>query len=77
MLGAASVTFRNAADQPLYELAPIIKALARPGGQLVLSGRLQHQVDGVLAAYSDDYSFETVKIQDTWARLNGVKHDTP
>jgi len=73
----ADLIVANILAQPLCELAPIIKALVRPGGQLVLSGILQHQVDGVLAAYANEFSFKTAKIQATWARLNGARREFP
>ncbi len=36
---------------PLVMLAPVLTALTKPGGMLVMSGMLAHQLDGVLRNY--------------------------
>jgi len=44
----------------------------RPGGRLVLSGMLAHQVDAVVAGYPD-IRFESPRLRDSWAMVEGTK----
>jgi len=57
---------------PLTTLAPTLRRWSRPGGRLVLSGMLVHQVDAVLAHYPD-VRFESPQVRDSWAMVEGTK----
>jgi ribosomal protein L11 methyltransferase len=62
----ADVLLANILAAPLIELAPRFAALVRPGGDLVLSGILEEQVDAVAAAYAPAFQLETPWTEDGW-----------
>jgi ribosomal protein L11 methyltransferase len=69
------VVLANILAKPLIELAPILKASLKPGGQLVMSGLLREQADLVMAAYRPVMDFFDPVEQDGWMRLEGcAKH---
>jgi ribosomal protein L11 methyltransferase len=57
---------------PLVTLAPTLTALVRPGGVLVMSGMLAHQLDEVLAAYPD-FEFAPACVRDSWVMVEGTR----
>jgi ribosomal protein L11 methyltransferase len=57
---------------PLTTLAPTLQQWLKPGGRLVISGMLAHQVDAVLAQYPD-VRFESPQVRDSWAMVEGTK----
>jgi ribosomal protein L11 methyltransferase len=57
---------------PLCALAPRLSELVRPGGALVMSGMLVHQVDEVVACYPD-FRFAPAHIRDSWAMVEGIR----
>lgn len=63
----------NVLAGPLRELSETILAFVKPGGQLVLSGILERQVDDVMAAYQPDIAFDTPSIDGDWAMLSGTR----
>ncbi|MEW5838623.1 MAG: 50S ribosomal protein L11 methyltransferase [Pseudomonadota bacterium] len=67
------VLLANILMGPLIELAPTLTRHVKPGGQLVLSGLLAEQAQGVMAAYAADFDFTPPALQDGWARLNAVR----
>jgi ribosomal protein L11 methyltransferase len=69
----ADVVVANILAGPLVELAPVIGALAKPGGQLCLSGILEAQAEAVMDAYRSDFDFVPVKAKDGWVRLTAIK----
>ncbi|NRQ44579.1 50S ribosomal protein L11 methyltransferase [Rheinheimera sp. YQF-2] len=70
----ADVVVANILAGPLAELKQTISAYVKPGGQLALSGILQSQAQSVIDAYSDEFSFDPVAVQDEWVRLSARKH---
>ena len=70
----ADVVVANILAGPLAELKAVISAYVKPGGQLALSGILQSQAQSVIDAYSDEFSFAPVAVQDEWVRLSAYKH---
>ena len=54
---------------PLTELAPLLSACVEPGGQLVLSGILPEQADGVARAYQDLDPAYASEQREGWMRL--------
>lgn len=70
----ADVVVANILAGPLAELKHIISAYVKPGGQLALSGILESQAQSVIAAYSDEFSFDPIAVQDEWVRLSARKH---
>jgi ribosomal protein L11 methyltransferase len=63
----------NVLAGPLRELSDTILAFVKPGGQLVLSGILERQVDDVMQAYQPDINFDTPVIDGDWAMLSGTR----
>ena len=57
---------------PLIELAPLLSACVRPGGQLVLAGLLDRQAEEVASAYAGDFEIEVVS-DEGWTRLVGTR----
>ena len=57
---------------PLTTLAPTLTRWLKPGGRLVMSGMLTHQVDAVLAHYPE-IRFESAQVCDSWAMVEGTK----
>ena len=68
-----SLVLANILAQPLIELAARLLDLLEPGGDLVLSGILEEQVDLVAEAYRACLQKESVEVLDGWARFHGVK----
>jgi len=64
-----AVVLANILAGPLIELAPVISACARSGAKIVLSGLLEEQVEGVVAAYQADCQVEEVSALEGWARV--------
>ncbi len=71
----ADVVVANILAEPLIRLAPVLSALVRPEGHLVLSGLLHHQQESVLQAYRDGFRFETPAVREGWVRLCGRKRE--
>jgi ribosomal protein L11 methyltransferase len=69
----ADVVVANILSSPLKLLAPMLTALVRPGGQLVLSGVLERQVDEVSSAYRDLMPMRAHAVMDGWACLVASK----
>lgn len=64
------LVFANILKAPLIDLAPEMGACVVPGGQAILSGLLERQVDEVLAAYAAAGFAETGReIIEGWATL--------
>ena len=57
---------------PLIELAPLLSACVRAGGQLVLAGLLDRQAEEVASAYAGDFEIEVVS-DEGWTRLVGTR----
>ena len=70
----ADVVVANILAGPLAELKDVISAYVKPGGLLALSGILESQAQSVMAAYSDEFSFDPIAVQDEWVRLSARKH---
>ncbi len=73
----ADLVIANILSGPLAELAPTLSELIKPGGQLLLSGILENQVDTVRSAYADDIeSWEPVVDREGWVRLVGTRNQS-
>lgn len=69
----ADTVLANILAEPLEALAPILAALVRSGGNIVLSGLLTHQASRVAAQYAPWFDIEPVSVRDDWARIAGVR----
>lgn len=57
---------------PLMSLAPVLTGLLKPGGALVMSGMLAHQLDAVLAHYPG-FRFAAAQVRDSWVMVEGTR----
>jgi ribosomal protein L11 methyltransferase len=57
---------------PLMTLAPVLTGLIKPGGLLVMSGMLEHQLDAVLAHYPG-FRFAAAQVRDSWVMVEGTR----
>ncbi|UQG55610.1 50S ribosomal protein L11 methyltransferase [Marinobacter sp. M3C] len=71
----ADITLANILAQPLIGLAPHLAAKTRPGGDIVLSGILNHQARDVMVAYEPWFIMDEPEQQGEWIRLTGRRHD--
>ncbi len=68
--GPYDLVFANILAKPLRRLAPAIKSVLAPGGEIILSGLLACDVAGVLSAYRSQGLALTARIDlDGWATL--------
>ncbi|MCS4306950.1 ribosomal protein L11 methyltransferase [Rheinheimera pacifica] len=70
----ADVVVANILAGPLAELKAVISSYVKPGGKLALSGILESQAQSVIDAYSDEFSFDPIAVQEEWVRLSAQKH---
>jgi ribosomal protein L11 methyltransferase len=72
-LHPADVVMANILSNPLKLLAPLLKELTVPGGQVVLSGILAPQATAVAGAYSEWFDMELPVEEQGWIRLCGKR----
>ncbi len=69
----ADMLIANILADTLIELAVEIQSRLKPGGRLLLSGILRHQIDDVSQHYAGHFVFDC-EFMDEWCLLTGVKH---
>ncbi|WP_186176570.1 50S ribosomal protein L11 methyltransferase [Vibrio jasicida] len=69
----ADVVVANILAGPLRELAPIIKGLVKPNGDLAMSGVLDTQAEDVANYYCDELHIDPIAEQSEWCRISGRK----
>ncbi|PVZ66273.1 50S ribosomal protein L11 methyltransferase [Pelagibaculum spongiae] len=70
----ADLLIANILAGPLIELSSEMAARVKPGGKLVLSGILEHQVPAMLDCYSQWFEMSEPEIHhEGWARLDGIR----
>ncbi len=69
---ASDIVVANILATPLKLLAPMLEALVKPGGFLILAGLLERQIDEVSACYSR-IKLTPFAIEEGWACLAGVR----
>ena len=72
LLKPHNLVMANILAGPLVKLAPVLTALTRPGGTLVMSGMLEHQLDDVLPHYPA-FRFAKPALRESWAMVQGTK----
>lgn len=72
-LPGVDVMVANILARPLIELAPVLTNSLDTGGELILSGLLESQIDSVRRAYRRAFGKMTATRRDSWARLNGTR----
>ena len=69
----ADITVANILANPLIVLAPLLASHTLGGGQLALSGVLEHQANEVLAAYRPWFDIAVESCEDQWVCLAGSR----
>jgi ribosomal protein L11 methyltransferase len=70
--GPFDVVLANILANPLRVLAPVLAALVRPGGQLVLAGLLASQSAEIMACYPQ-FDLRVDAEREGWACLAGPR----
>jgi ribosomal protein L11 methyltransferase len=68
--GVFDAVFANILASPLKVLAPLLAALVRPGGVLVLSGILERQSEELHAAYAPYADLQVIDAQEGWVLMS-------
>jgi len=66
----ADVVLANILAGPLLQLAPVLIAAAKPGGDIILSGLLKEQGDAVAVAYGPACDIVGSSVLEGWLRLD-------
>ena len=69
----ADLLLANILAGPLGELAPLFAERVKPGGNLVLSGILPEQAEGLREIYSEWFEMAPAVELDGWIRLEGIR----
>ena len=71
-LGTYALVLANILAAPLKVLAPLLCAHVHQGGQLLLAGILERQVEEIQAAYQTHMTLQVADRQDGWVLMHGV-----
>jgi ribosomal protein L11 methyltransferase len=69
----ADVLVANILSGPLEQLTPIIAALVKPGGRLILSGVLSVQTTSLMDSYHPFFEMLPPVTRDEWVRVEGIR----
>lgn len=69
----ADVVVANILAGPLEELTPVIAALIKPGGKLILSGVLSQQTQSLLDSYQVFFTMLEPALREEWVRVEGIR----
>ena len=69
--GSYDLVVANILAGPLVALAPLLGARTRSGGRIALSGILEEQAGGVIAAYARDFEAAVGAAEEGWALVEG------
>ncbi len=69
----ADILVANILSGPLEELTPIIAALVKPGGKLILSGVLTAQTQSLMNSYTPYFAMAEPVFLDEWVRAEGTR----
>lgn len=69
----ADIVLANILFKPLMSLADNMAKLVKPGGQLVLSGLLEEQMEPLRLRYNDCFRFEPGQARDGWALMTAIR----
>lgn len=73
LANAFDVVLANILANPLVLLAPLLAKATREGGNIALSGILDHQAQEVAASYAQWFTMQTARCEDGWVLLTGVR----
>ena len=74
--GEFDVVVANILANPLRALGELLASHVKQGGQIVLSGILEDQVEEMSGIYSQWFEMQTVQLESGWACLNGIKRSS-
>lgn len=69
----ADLLVANILANPLRLLGPVLAGLTKPGGQLALSGILDHQADELMRTYDQWFDMRRFAAEEGWVCLTGVR----
>lgn len=69
----ADILVANILSGPLEQLTPIIAALVKPGGRLILSGVLSVQTTSLMDSYRPFFEMLAPVTRDEWVRVEGIR----
>lgn len=69
------VVLANILAVTLINLAPQLTSFTKPGGYLILSGILKHQVSAVVAAYQHHFNIQFVQHNEEWVLLSCIRNN--
>lgn len=69
----ADVLVANILSGPLEQLTPIIAALVKPGGKLILSGVLSQQTQSLADSYQEFFTMLVPVTREEWVRVEGIR----
>ena len=69
----ADVLVANILSGPLEQLTPIIAALVKRGGKLILSGVLSQQTQSLVDSYQEFFTMLVPVTREEWVRVEGVR----
>ena len=69
----ADILVANILSGPLQELAPILMALVKPGGKIILSGILSDQALELSKSYEEFFTMLEPVVTDNWVRIEGTR----
>ncbi|KFZ30511.1 ribosomal protein L11 methyltransferase [Pseudidiomarina salinarum] len=69
----ADLVLANVLAGPLRELAPVISGYVGSGGELVMSGILERQIDSVQQAYLSEFEFSQPRLKNEWVMLHATR----
>lgn len=69
----ADIIVANILAGPLEALTPIIAALIKPGGKLILSGVLSQQTQSLMNSYQEYFTMLEPALREEWVRVEGIR----
>jgi ribosomal protein L11 methyltransferase len=69
----ADVLVANILSGPLEQLTPVIAALVKPGGRLILSGVLSLQTQSLMDSYHPYFEMQPPVLRDEWVLVEGIR----
>jgi ribosomal protein L11 methyltransferase len=69
----ADMLVANILSGPLEELTPVLAALVKPGGRIILSGVLSEQTQSLMDSYQKFFTMLVPVTRDEWVRVEGIR----
>jgi len=72
----ADILLANILAESLMDLAEKFADLVKPGGNIVLSGLLEDQIEAVMASYRRWFDMNEPALEQQWVRISGTRTST-